>query len=102
MAFSQLKPNVTTYLIEQCWNQAGTALRTSRLTSLAPLSDPNCPKYGTKGVTKWTKLAKKSLLATQIVPEGLFLVGRGGTRVKLNRGIQPNHVGPFFQVKVLK
>ena len=49
LAFSQLKPNMTTYLIEQCWNQAGTALRTSRLTSLAHLPDPEYPNYGPRG-----------------------------------------------------
>ena len=43
LAFSQLKANVTTYLIKQCLNQAGTGLRTSRLPSLAHLPDPEYP-----------------------------------------------------------
>ena len=49
LAFSPLGPYVNTYLMEHCWNKVGKALRTSRLTSLAHLPDPEGPKYGPRG-----------------------------------------------------
>ena len=37
------------------WNEVGTSLRTSRLSSLTHLPDPECPKCGSKGAKKWPK-----------------------------------------------
>ena len=64
------------------WNKVETALRTSRLISLAHLPDQECPKYGPTWAKKGPKEAFKSLLATQIIQEGLFWVGRVGTRLE--------------------
>ena len=67
--------------MEQCWNKVGTALRTSRLTSLVHLPEQECPKYGPKGPTKWPIYAENSLLAAQMVPQVPFKEAKGGPNV---------------------
>ena len=40
---------MATYFIKHCWNEDGGAMRTSWLTSLPHLPDPESPKHGRKG-----------------------------------------------------
>ena len=47
-------------------HKVGTALKTSRLTSLAQLPDQESSKYGVKGTKMLLKWAKKAFLAIQI------------------------------------
>ena len=44
-------------------HKVGTALKTSRLTSLAQLPDPESTKYGVKGAKMSLKWAKKGLFS---------------------------------------
>ena len=43
------------------------------------LPDKNIPNLIQRGVKKWPKQGEKILIATQIGPQGLLWVGRGGT-----------------------
>ncbi len=47
--FGPYDPHVTPYLMEWCWNEVGTELRTSKLTSFGHLPDPECSKCGPRG-----------------------------------------------------
>ena len=51
-AFSESAPSLSDWTD---LNEVGTALRTSRLTNLSHLPDPECPKYGPNWAKKWSK-----------------------------------------------
>ena len=57
--FSQIKPYVTTCLIERCGEKVKMALRTSRLNSFAHLLDQECPKNASKGGQKMAQISWK-------------------------------------------
>ena len=61
----------------------------------AHLRDPECLKYGPKGAQKVAQISWKKPFGHSNRPEGIFLVGRGGTSFEHNRG--PDPVGPFFR-----
>ena len=54
------------------WKKVGTPRKTSIQTSMGHLPPPECLKCGPMGAKKGPKLAKNSLLATQIGAESLF------------------------------
>ena len=81
--------------MEQCWNEIGTALKISRLTSLAHLPDPECPKSGLEGVervitqqgasghTSWGLFIKFKVVK-KIGPGALKVAKRGRDGTKYN------------------
>ena len=85
--------------MENCWNEVGRALRTSRLNSLPHLPDPESPKYGQKGakgglnkvkIASWPyKLAQRSNFGLEVAEQAENPTG----------GIWANHVR-LFLVKI--
>ena len=64
-------------VVEQGWNQVGTELRTSRLTSSALFPDQECLKYGLKGPNSTPKRLKVSFGHTN-QPRGPILGWKKG------------------------
>ena len=76
------------------WNEVGTTLRTSRLSSLVHFPDYNVPNVVLMRPKRGQKRLKISLLATQIGQEGQFCVGR---RLEHNREHPDKSGGSFFK-----
>ena len=96
LTFSQLGPYVTPNLIEECWYEVLKALRTSSLTSLAQLPDPECPKCGSEG-SKSGQIRLKKPFAHINKPRGSEGVEHGRNTTG---GIEKDQGRPFFRLKL--
>jgi hypothetical protein len=100
--FGPYYPHVNPYLMELCWNEVGTELRTSKLTSFGHLPDPECSKCGPRGPKSGQNKPKIAFWQHKSAQRACFVL-KGCDKVGTQQGASgQTRWGLFVQVKRVK
>ena len=78
------------------WKEVETAFRTSRLSNLAHLADPECPKCDPRGINMVQNRLKIAFWPHKFGLETIYWVRRGETRLEHNMEHPDRPGGVFF------